>query len=103
MLENFGKKIGDFAQSAVKKSGEIAQTAAKKSGEVVETTKLNMSINGEEENVRKLYAELGKLYFDSVSSGAPVDSVAEELCDKIREHQENINEFKEKIKHIKES
>jgi small-conductance mechanosensitive channel len=103
MLENFGKKLGDLAQTAAKKSGEIAQTAAKKSGEVVETTKLNMSINGEEESIRKLYAEIGKLYFESVNNNTPIDSVAEELCDKIKEHQENIDEYKEKIKLIKEN
>lgn len=112
MLENFGKKIGNFAhvaakksgkiaQTAAKKSGEIAQTAAKKSGDMVETTRLNISINGEEESLKKLYTEIGKLYFESINNGEPLGTAFGEICDKVKEHHENIVAFKEKIKQMK--
>ena len=44
ILDNISKRVS-----------EVAQVAAKKSSEVVEITKLNMSINTEEDKVQKLY------------------------------------------------
>jgi predicted nucleic acid-binding Zn-ribbon protein len=102
MFQNFGKKIGDLAQTAAKKSGELAQTAAKKSGEMVEITKLNMNITSEENSIEKLYTEIGKLYYSSIENGTELDAGVAEICQKIKAHKDNIAQIKEKINSIKQ-
>lgn len=90
MLENFGKKLGN-----------LASTAAKKSSEMVEVTKLNMSISGEEDAIKNLYTEIGKLYYTNVTSGEEIDSSIKEMCEKIDDHKATISELKEKIVQVK--
>ena len=85
-LENLGKKVG-----------EAAQAAAKKSGELVETTKLNVSINSEEDKVQKLYAQIGKAVFEKFNSSGIADSDCKEACEAIKVHEQNIKNLKEKI------
>jgi DnaJ-class molecular chaperone with C-terminal Zn finger domain len=90
MFDNFGKKIGDLAQNAVKKSGEM-----------VEVTKLNINIKTEEESIDKLYDEIGKYCYVRYEAGNENDSSIIEICGKIKDHKEKISALKEKINEIK--
>ncbi len=89
-LENLGKKVG-----------EAAQAAAKKSNEIVETTKLNSNINSEEDKIQKLYIQLGKAVYERFTQTGAVEDYAQEACQAIVAHQENIIAFREKIAEIK--
>lgn len=89
-LENLGKKVG-----------EAAQAAAKKSNEIVETTKLNSNINSEEDKIQKLYVQLGKAVYERFTQTGTAEDYAQEACQAITAHQENIAALREKIAEIK--
>lgn len=89
-FENIGKKIG-----------ETAQAAAKKSGDLVEVTKLNMSINSEEDKMEKLYAQLGKLVYSDFNEGIGLDARYMEICNTVMTHEQNIAAIRQKIQEIK--
>lgn len=89
-LENLGKKVG-----------EAAQAAAKKSNEIVETTKLNSNINSEEDKIQKLYLQLGKAVYGKFTQTGAAEDYAQEACQEIVTHQENIKALREKIAEVK--
>lgn len=89
-LENLGKKVG-----------EAAQAAAKKSSELVEVTKLNMSINSEEDKIQKLYIQIGKGVFDNYVSTGSVADEYRAVCDEIKAHDDTIANLKAKILEVK--
>ena len=83
--------------SITRKVTDTAKAAAKISGSVVEITKLNMSINAEEEKIRKLYTEIGKQLYEDYTDGKAVSEELLRKCVKIDEIFENIAEMKDKI------
>jgi hypothetical protein len=86
VLDNITKRVTDTAKAA-----------AKKSGGVVEVTKLNMSIGSDEEKVRKLYSEMGKIVYDEYGEGEEISDTLKEYCEKIDLIHNNIEEMKQKI------
>lgn len=86
VLDNITRKVTDTAKAA-----------AKKSGSVVEVTKLNMSINTEEDKIRKIYTEIGKQLYSDYSEGKIVGERLLEYCTKIDEVINSIEEMREKI------
>jgi ribosomal protein S27AE len=90
VLDNITKKVTDTAKAA-----------AKLSGSVVEVTRLNMSINAEEEKVRKIYTEMGKQVYEDYNEGKLVGEKLLEKCVKIDEIIANIDAMKEKILELK--
>lgn len=91
-LENLGRKVG-----------EAAQMAAKKSGELVEITKLNVSINSEEDKIQKLYAQVGKAVYDKYCQSGAAEDYIKEVCESIKVHEQNIRALREKIVEVKGS
>jgi NAD-dependent SIR2 family protein deacetylase len=89
-LENLGKKIG-----------ETAQAAAKKSSEIVETTKLNASINAEEEKIQRLYSQMGKAAYQKFNETGTTEEYLRESCEQIVAYEQNIKALREKIAEIK--
>ncbi|WP_315122471.1 hypothetical protein [uncultured Clostridium sp.] len=81
--------------------GDGAATVAKKSGEIVETSKLNLNISSEKNNIEKLYKEIGEMIFEKYKNGAMIDVDLEEACKSIEESNNNIEKIKEKIEEIK--
>ncbi|MBU5486545.1 hypothetical protein KQI86_19865 [Clostridium sp. MSJ-11] len=81
--------------------GDGAATVAKKSGEIVETSKLNLNISSEKNNIEKLYKEIGETIFQKYKNGAMIDVDLEEACKSIEESNKNIEKIKEKIEEIK--
>ena len=73
------------------------ENVGKKMGEMVEVTKLNSSINSEEDKIKKLYLEIGKKTYARFSAGEEVaDDIAEEV-NAIKTGIENIANLKVKI------
>ncbi|MGI6669677.1 MAG: zinc-ribbon domain-containing protein [Acetivibrionales bacterium] len=90
VLDNITRKVTDTAKAA-----------AKKSSSVVEVTRLNMSINAEEEKIKKLYTEMGKQLYEEYCEGKAIDGKLLEKCMKIDEIIANIDEMREKILELK--
>lgn len=87
--------------SITKKVTDTARAAAKKSGSVVEVTRLNMSINAEEDKIRKIYTEMGKQLYEDHTEGKAVGDRLLEHCLKIDEIIDNIDGMREKILELK--
>jgi len=92
VLDNITKKVTD-----------TAKTAAKISGSVVEVTRLNMSINAEEEKIKKLYTEIGKQLYEDYTEGKTVSEKLQEKCAEIDGIISNIEVMKERILELKKT
>ena len=90
VLEKFSKKIT-----------ETAKAAAKKSGDIVEVTKLNMSINTEEDKVQKLYEEIGRIVYNYFKSQENVPEELKEVCAEIQRSENIIKNYKKRILELK--
>lgn len=88
-------------ENITKKVTETAKAAAKKSGELVEVTKLNMSINTEQEKIEKAFAEMGKAVYELYSKGEDVGEPFRETCEKIGSYEKVIADMKQKILEMK--
>lgn len=87
-LDNLGRTVGSAASAAVKKSGEL-----------VEITKINMSINKERDSISKIYAKIGKKFYEVNADSVENDEYTE-LFERIKKHQQTINELKKKLNQI---
>jgi len=90
-----------FWQGFSSKVKNIAQNVAKKSGDMVEVTKINLSISTEEENIKKLYTEIGKYCYEIYEKNVRFDNTINELCEKIKAHKNAIESLNEKINELK--
>jgi hypothetical protein len=87
--------------SITRRVTDTARAAAKISGSVVEVTRLNLSINAEEEKIKKLYTEIGKQLYEEYTEGKPVSGELLRKCVTIDEIIASIIEMKEKILELK--
>lgn len=90
IFQSFGKKVGGMAQNV-----------AKKSGDMVEVTKININISSEEDNIATLYTKIGKYCYERFEKNGESDKVINELCRKIKSHNNTIETLNEKINEIK--
>lgn len=91
IFDNIGKKVS-----------ETAKTAAKRSGDIVEATKLNISIATEEDKIKRVYSEIGKVIYKSYAAGEEVPQSVKEYCDKIKSIEKNIEDMKQKILELRD-
>lgn len=90
-----------FFDNLGKKVGEAAQAAAKKSNELVEVTKLNMSVNSEEDKASKLYEGIGKKLYANYKAGAESLPDFSGEFEQINACEENIKEIRKRIMNLK--
>lgn len=88
-----------FLDNLSKTAGSAASAAVKKSGELVEITKINMSINKEKDSISKVYAKIGKKFYEVNADSMENDEYAE-LFEQIKRHHQTINELKKKLNQI---
>ncbi len=103
-FESMRGKAGELAGSAKDVAGDFAESAMAKSRQMLEITKLNFNSAGEESNIKKNYAAIGKLYFEL--NGNSPEALYAEYCEKIKESQAIIAANRAKIagmKHRSES
>lgn len=95
VLENVGKIIND-----------VAQVVAKKSGEMIEVTRLNLSINAEEDRMQEIYEEIGIEIYEGFKRGFNwkdgISDKVKNLCSELESREKIIEEIKEGILKIKE-
>lgn len=88
-----------FLDKLSKKIGEVADTATDKAKDFAETTKLNQAISAEEKQISQYFLDLGKSIFENEKDNP--DSPVADICNKIMESQNVIEELKKKILEIK--
>ena len=82
------------------KSLNLAEAGVNKAKEVGEIAKLNLAIAAEEENIRKAYTEIGRLYYAATGASSP-DPVYTQYFAKIGECKAKIELSKAKIAEVK--
>lgn len=88
-VNEIGKKVGETAQ-------ETYKTVTSKSGKFFEETKLKMSIGDKEEDIEKLYQDMGKKVYDLHKAGESVEDF-EETCKEIDDILFEIKNIESKI------
>lgn len=94
-------KLAGKVKDAAEGSGVVGVYAkgadrAKAFGQI---TKLTLSLNGEHEELKRVYAEIGRLYFEQAKAApegffVPLFEQAEKLTDSIKDKQAEINRLK---------
>jgi hypothetical protein len=90
-----------FLDGITKKVGDAAKTAAKVSGDMVESTKLSMTISSEEDKIKKIYTEIGKILYEEYENDQRFNESIDGLCEQIVEIQKNIDNLKTKMSALK--
>lgn len=82
----------------------ISKTARELSGRaenLYETQKIKNRISGEEKQVGKIMAELGRIVYKRYLEGVPVDDAQKILCEQIDQRMDRINHLKEGLAGVK--
>ena len=87
-FEKLGEKISSTSKDVAKKTREIA-----------DITRINMQINGEEDNIKDLYNQIGKKYYEIHPNSNEAEF--ETLCNSVTQSLSKINTYKEQIQSIK--
>ena len=82
------------------KAVELTQVGMAKSKQLAEIARLSLANTGEEDNIRKAYIEIGKLYY--AERGLAPEAAYTSLCEKITAAKINIEENKARIAQLKE-
>lgn len=78
---------------------DLAQTGVSKSKQLGEIAKLNLANVSEEDNIRKAYIEIGKLYY--AERGMAPEPAYAALCEKITASKVTIEENKNRVEELK--
>lgn len=87
-FEKLGEKISSTSKDVAKKTKDLADIA-----------KINMQISGEEDNIKDLYHQIGKKYYELHPNSNKAEFEA--LCNSVTQSLEKINTYKEQIQSIK--
>jgi hypothetical protein len=98
-FESLKDKAKDLAQTGVAKAKELTDTGVSKGKELTEIGKLKVQNASEQENIKKAYLELGKLYY--AERGAAPEAGYASLCAQIADSQAKIDYNNERISDIK--
>lgn len=90
----------DKLDSLKEKAVDLAQSGAAKSKELAEIGKLKLNNASEEDNIKKAYMEIGKLYY--AERGMTPDAAYAALCEKITASKAVIEANNARIEQIKE-
>ena len=99
-LSNIVGKVKEVADSgAIKDIYEHGANRAKSYGQMA---KLSLEINGDSEELKRVYAEIGRLYYEQAKDApegffAPLFAQAEEICGRIAAKEDEINSLKADI------
>lgn len=81
------------------KAIDLAQTGVAKSKQLAEIAKLNLANASEEDDIKKAYIEMGKLYY--AERGMAPEAAYAALCEKVTAAKVNIEENKARIEELK--
>ncbi len=87
-FNNFKSKVIDSISKAADTTKDLADKATDKAKDVSRIAKLTLEINSEKDVIRKAYAEIGKLYYESHKDDP--EGFFVQLCDEVTLAKENI-------------
>lgn len=90
-----------FFDNALNKTKEVFDVAAKKTDEVVTVEKQKFNISSLKSKREKDYADLGRIYFETVKNDTSLSDEVRNLVDAITEKSEEIDRLNQDIQNIK--
>lgn len=94
MAKDFFGSLGETLTKTAKELGGRAE-------EVYETQRLRNKIAGEEKQVEKAMADLGRIIYKRYKEEIPVDDAQKAICEQIDQRMEQIEKFKSDISDLK--
>ncbi len=99
------KEVGAQAVETVDKNGAVRDAYARgteRTKAYARMAKITLEINGENEELRKIFTEIGKLYYDQAGSSAggffaPLFDQASRTADKIRALEDELRALREEF------
>lgn len=98
-LEELLGRISELAQTGVAKAKELTDAGVAKTKELAEIGRLKVDNATEQENIKKAYLEIGKLYF--AERGMAPEAPYTALCEKIAASKAKIEYNEERIADIR--
>ena len=89
--------FGSLGETLTKTAKELSGRAE----EVYETQRLKNKISGEERQVEKAMADLGRIIYKRYKKEIPVDDAQKALCEQIDQRMEQIEKYKTDISELK--
>lgn len=93
-----------FVNELLGTASELFGKATQKSTYYAQIAKLNVKITAENSNLKELYTQLGKAYFEGIEAGETESAeFAKELCEKIVDIKSKIEAYQDEIEQLKEA
>ena len=89
--------LGSLGETLTKTAKELSGRAE----EVYETQRLKNKISGEERQIEKAMADLGRIIYKRYKKEIPVDDAQKALCEQIDQRMEQIEKYKTDISELK--
>lgn len=89
--------FGSFGETIAKTARELSGRAE----EVYETQRIKNRISGEERQINKAMADLGKIIYRRYKDEIPVDEEEKAICEQIDERMMQIEKYKEEMNGVK--
>ena len=89
--------FGSLGETLTKTAKELSGRAE----EVYETQRLRNKISGEERQVEKAMADLGRIIYKRYKEEVPVDDAQKAICEQIDQRMEQIEKYKTDISELK--
>lgn len=89
--------FGSLGETLTKTAKELSRRAE----EVYETQRLKNKISGEERQIEKAMADLGRIIYKRYKKEIPVDDAQKALCEQIDQRMEQIEKYKTDISELK--
>lgn len=89
--------FGSLGETLTKTAKELSGRAE----EVYETQRLKNKISGEERQVEKAMADLGRIIYKRYKEEVPVDDAQKAICEQIDQRMEQIEKYKTDISELK--
>lgn len=91
----------DFFGSLSETLSKTAKELSGRAEEVYETQRLRNKISGEERQVEKAMADLGRIIYKRYKEEVPLDDAEKALCEQIEQRMEQIAKYKTDISELK--
>ncbi len=100
-MADFVDTLKKGAEKTIDVAETVTKAAIKKTTESVNAMKLNFSIKEANDNINKLYRELGEMLFEEFDQGSEFGGEYKEKCEKIVSLKDSIAELKVQLAELK--
>jgi len=94
--------MSDFFEELGKKISDVAEDVGKRAGDTIETEKLKSKIRSLKRANNRDLEEIGKMVYEKFRAGEIADLDYTALCEAVEKRDEEVAEYEEEIRKIKE-